>query len=135
MQTTKEHNERRRVLKLIGSGAGLALAGCATARPPGSSHRALSEEPKGPEVTPAEDLMQEHGVLERLLLIYAEAARRIERGAELDLAVITSAAGIIRHFVEDYHEKLEERFVFPRLEAARREAGPRESRQRRHPRG
>jgi hemerythrin-like domain-containing protein len=27
----------------------------------------------------------------------------------------------VRHFVEDYHEKLEEQFVFPRLRAANRE--------------
>jgi hemerythrin-like domain-containing protein len=65
--------------------------------------------------------MQEHGVLERILLIYDEAARRIENSEQLDLRVITSAAGIVRRFVEDYHEKLEEQFVFPRLQAAHRE--------------
>jgi hemerythrin-like domain-containing protein len=73
------------------------------------------------EVTPGEDLMQEHGVLERILLIYDEAARRIQSGAQLDIAVITSAAAIVRSFVEDYHEKLEEQFVFPRLQSAGRE--------------
>jgi hemerythrin-like domain-containing protein len=65
--------------------------------------------------------MQEHGVLERILLLYDEAARRIERREPLELAVVTSAARIIRRFVEDYHERLEEEFVFPRLESARRE--------------
>ena len=73
------------------------------------------------EVTPGEDLMQEHGVLERILIIYDEAARRIEKNEQFDLAVLTSAAGIVRRFVEDYHEKLEEQFVFPRLQTARRE--------------
>jgi len=72
-------------------------------------------------VTPGEDLMQEHGALERILLIYDEAAHRIETGQELDLRVLASAAGIVRRFVEDYHEKLEEQFVFPRLQAAHRE--------------
>jgi hemerythrin-like domain-containing protein len=65
--------------------------------------------------------MQEHGVNEREHLNYDEAARRIEHGAPLDLTVVTRAAGIIRHFVEDYHEKQEEQFVFPRLVAAHRQ--------------
>ncbi len=74
------------------------------------------------EVTPAEDLMFEHGVLERLLLIYEEAARRIEAGAQVPARLIFDAASIIRSFAEDYHEKLEEQFVFPRLEKAGRYA-------------
>lgn len=74
------------------------------------------------EVTSGEDLMQEHGVLGRIVLVYDEAARRVEHGDPVDLAVVASAARIVRRFVEDYHEKLEEQFVFPRLEAARREA-------------
>ena len=78
-------------------------------------------EHKEAEVTPGEDLMQEHGVLERILLIYDEAARRIEHSEQFDLAMLTSAAGIVRRFVEDYHEKLEEQFVFPRLQTANRE--------------
>jgi hemerythrin-like domain-containing protein len=65
--------------------------------------------------------MQEHGVLERILLVYDEAARRIERREQLDLAVVARAAGIVRRFVEDYHETLEEQFVFPRLYVAGRE--------------
>ena len=65
--------------------------------------------------------MQEHGALERILLIYDEGAHRIESGQEIDLGVIAHAAGIVRRFVEDYHEKLEEQFVFPRLQTAQRE--------------
>jgi hemerythrin-like domain-containing protein len=74
------------------------------------------------EVTPAEDLMQEHGVLERVLLIYEEAARRIGQGSALEAPLVVRAAGIVKSFVEDYHEHNEEKFVFPRLEAAQREA-------------
>jgi hemerythrin-like domain-containing protein len=62
--------------------------------------------------------MQEHGVLERILLVYDEAARRIESSQPLDLTTITQAADIVRRFVEDYHERLEEQFVFPRLQQA-----------------
>lgn len=101
----------------LGAAAALALSGCARAAPA----RGGRGQPVEAEVTPGEDLMQEHGVLERILLVYDEAARRIERDQPVDPAVVTAAAGIVRRFVEDYHERLEERFVFPRLEAARRE--------------
>src|SRR5262245_11352225 len=109
--------DRRGFLRDLASGAGLALSGCAATG--GGTRGALGEEEA--EVTPGEDLMQEHGVLERVLLVYDEAARRIERAEPLDPAVLASAAGVVRRFVEDYHEPLEERFVFPRLQAARRE--------------
>ena len=70
------------------------------------------------EVTPAEDLMFEHGIIERLLLIYDEAARRIDAGSQVPAKLIFDAASIVRSFAEDYHEKLEEQFVFPPLEKA-----------------
>src|SRR5512147_363800 len=59
-------------------------------------------------VGPAEDLMREHGVLKRVLLIYRDAIRRIDEKAQLPADVVAAAAGIIRHFIEDYHERLEE---------------------------
>lgn len=99
--------------------AGAALAGC------GAESAEGRRAPAGPraggeaEVTPGEDLMQEHGVLERILLLYDEAARRLERGERLDPAPVASAAAIVRRFVEEYHERLEERHVFPRMERAR----------------
>src|SRR5262249_16561100 len=68
-------------------------------------------------VTPAEDLMQEHGLLQRVLLVYDEAAARIERSQSFDVALIARAANVVKRFVEEYHEQLEEQFVFPRLQA------------------
>ncbi len=70
------------------------------------------------EVSPAEDLMREHGVLKRVLLVYGEAIRRIDAKEELSPTTIVDAAGIIRSFIEDYHEKLEEDFLFPRFRKA-----------------
>lgn len=67
------------------------------------------------DVSPVEDLMREHGGLNRILLIYDEALRRLSGGRELDPAPIGRAAGIIRHFIEGYHERLEENYLFPRL--------------------
>jgi hemerythrin-like domain-containing protein len=113
----KEHWGRREFVCSVAT-AGMALAGCASraVRPDEPQHGAEAE------VTPGEDLMQEHGVLERILLIYDESTRRIEHGAELDLAVVAGAAGIVRRFVEEYHERSEEQYVFPRLQAHPRTA-------------
>lgn len=70
------------------------------------------------DVSPAEDLMREHGALNRLLLIYDEELRRLEAKGDVDPGVLKSAADIIRRFVEDYHEKLEEDYLFPRFHKA-----------------
>lgn len=113
-------DDRRDFLRAAAS-AGLALAGCATTGGARGSAAMSNGNHEEAEVTPGEDLMQEHGVLERILLIYDEPAHRIERNEPLDLAVLTTAARIVRRFVEDYHEKLEEQFVFPRLQRANRE--------------
>jgi hemerythrin-like domain-containing protein len=71
------------------------------------------------EVAPAEDLMREHGVLNRILLIYEHYVRQFRAPkADVDPEVLNTAAGIIQHFIEDYHEKLEEDHLFPRFEKA-----------------
>jgi hemerythrin-like domain-containing protein len=73
-----------------------------------------------PDVSPAEDLMREHGALSRILLIYDEARHRLDQGKDVDALVITQSAGFIRDFIESYHEKLEEKFLFPRFEKAKK---------------
>lgn len=72
------------------------------------------------EVSPPEDLMREHGVLKRVLLVYEEAIRRIDAKQDLPPDAVRNGAIIIRTFIEDYHEKLEEDFLFPRFEKAGR---------------
>jgi hemerythrin-like domain-containing protein len=70
---------------------------------------------KPADVNATEDLMREHGVLRRVLLVYGEGIRRIHGGTPPPAEVLASAGGIVRHFIEGYHEKLEEEQVFPRL--------------------
>jgi hemerythrin-like domain-containing protein len=112
----RDHDNRRIFLVTAGSvGAGALLAACASATAaPGKAPGGKEAE----DVSPAEDLMREHGVLRRVLLLYEEVARRIDRREPFPTEVLASAAGIVRRFVEDYHEKLEEDFVFPRFEKA-----------------
>jgi hemerythrin-like domain-containing protein len=73
---------------------------------------------KAEEVSPAEDLMREHGVLDRVLLIYGEALIRLHGEQTVPPEVLTSGADLVRRFIEDYHEKLEEEYLFPRFEKA-----------------
>lgn len=54
--------------------------------------------------------------MQRLLLVYDEVARRLEDGDAVDPAAAASAARIVQRFVEDYHERNEELFVFSNLE-------------------
>ena len=70
------------------------------------------------EVSTVEDLMREHGVLSRALMIYDEIIARLAKGEKYDPDVLAGTAGLIRRFIEEYHEKLEENYVFPRFEKA-----------------
>ncbi len=62
--------------------------------------------------------MREHGVLNRILLIFEEGLRRKE--SDLSPDVFHKPALLVRKFVEDYHEKLEENFIFPEFEKKKR---------------
>jgi len=105
--------DRKRRELLAGVGAGLFF----TAFPAiAAAKKAKTEE----DVAPAEDLMREHGVLRRVMFLYDEAARRLEGNEKAPLDAVRSGAGIVRKVIEQYHEKLEERFVFPRLEKAKK---------------
>src|SRR5260370_32748524 len=70
------------------------------------------------DVSATEDLMREHGVLRRLLLVYGDVIRRVEANQEFKADPIAHAAKIIRAFIEDYHERDEEDFICPRFQKA-----------------
>ncbi len=59
--------------------------------------------------------MREHGVLKRVLLIYDEVRRRIAANSDFPPDVVAGGAKIIRSFIEEYHEQLEEKHLFPRF--------------------
>jgi len=105
---------------LVGAGViGLTLPGpIARAVGAGKPNGAKAARKKDEDIGPGEDLMREHGVLRRVLLVYGEIARRLETTAEVDAGLIQRCALLIRTFVEDYHERQEEEMVFPRFERA-----------------
>ena len=67
------------------------------------------------EVSTNEDLMREHGILKRVLLAYGEIIRRVRARQDFPPQAVADGATIIRKFIEDYHEKLEEDHLFPRF--------------------
>ena len=67
------------------------------------------------EVPPTEDLMREHGILQRLMLIYDEIGKRLKEGEEFPLQVFVDANNLIRRFMQDYHEVNEQFHVFNRF--------------------
>ena len=72
------------------------------------------------EVSPPEDLMQEHGLLNRVLLIYDACRLHLINNESFAMEALNGSAGIIRTFVEDYHEKQEEDYRQARRNLRRR---------------
>src|SRR5262245_9548466 len=58
------------------------------------------------EISAPEDLMREHGVLNRILIIYEEGLRRLHANEAVPPEVFHQPATLVRQFVEDYHERL-----------------------------
>ncbi len=111
-------NTRRTFLKTAGLVVGSVSLGSALFAEDRESHLLVPEEDD--KVSPAEDLMREHGILKRVLLVYNEIDDRMSHGKEFPPETLLGGAAIIRDFIEDYHEKLEENFLFPRFENARK---------------
>lgn len=102
----------RRALLHLGTASALVLAAPAFAR----DAKKKSEE----AISPTEDLMREHAIMDRLLLVYENGLRRAGQGEDIDPAVFVQSATIVRDFIHDYHEKSEEELVFPHFKTAGR---------------
>jgi hemerythrin-like domain-containing protein len=109
-------DERRAFLKK--TGLVIASGAAASMLMSGSVFGQAKQSEEKEDVSPIEDLGREHGLLNRVLLIYDEANRRLGAGQQFDVKHVADAAGIIKNFIENYHEKLEEEQLFPRFEKA-----------------
>ncbi|MDN5004858.1 hemerythrin domain-containing protein [Bradyrhizobium sp. GCM10027634] len=113
---------KRRLLLLGGALAAVAAPAVITrpalAERKGGRAKQKGAEKKDEEVSPPEDLMREHGVLDRVLLLYEAGIRKFSSNEDFDPALITQSAGIVRDFINNYHEKSEEEHVFPRFKTA-----------------
>ena len=75
--------DRRHLLGISMSAGGvIALSACGGAPPKSSKAQPSRLSHEEAPVTPPEDLMREHGVLKRVLLIYREAIRRLQDGEQ-----------------------------------------------------
>jgi len=113
---------KRELLLLGGVVAVGAAAPALPIAPAAAEEKGAGENPKElvtgkqeEEVSPPEDLMREHGVLDRVLLLYEAGIRKFASSADFDPSLITQSAEIIRDFINNYHEKSEENHVFPRF--------------------
>ncbi|OKO69408.1 hemerythrin domain-containing protein [Bradyrhizobium sp. AS23.2] len=114
---------KRRLLLIGGSLAAVAapaLLSRSTFAKEKAGAKSKETRKKDEEVTPPEDLMREHGVLDRVLLLYEAGIRKFSSNEDFDPALITQSAEIIRDFINNYHEKSEEEHVFPRFKKAGR---------------
>jgi hemerythrin-like domain-containing protein len=117
---TDPHDATRRKLVISASAAAGALL--LTAGNAGLVLAAQKGHGKGPEkeVGAVEDLMREHGVLRRALLVYSESVPKIRANSgSISPDALLRTAKLFRSFGEDYHErKLEEAYIFPAIKKA-----------------
>jgi hemerythrin-like domain-containing protein len=105
---------REWLVGLSGLGAGVVLLGCNKSASSESNEAKKADADEEPEVTATEDLMREHGVLRRALLVYQETAMKLRGGGSVPPEPLQKTAKLFRAFGEDYHEKkLEETYIFP----------------------
>src|SRR5512133_484086 len=106
----KIETTRRELLRngglVLASGPLVTVIGQASAQEKGGAE---------PEVTATEDLMREHGVIRRALLVYSQSADKLSKSpGSMDPPALHKPAQLFRTFGEEYHERmLEEQHIFP----------------------
>jgi hemerythrin-like domain-containing protein len=126
--------EESRRLFLTFAGASLTLGACskqsskldrepppapvASASKPNAGEK--EEKDDDDEVGAVEDLMREHGVIRRILVVYRESATRLRaKPTSVPGAALQDAARLMQTFAENYHEKqLEEVHLLPAVRKA-----------------
>jgi hemerythrin-like domain-containing protein len=121
MSKVQEELSRRQFVAKAGvATAAMAVGAMAeqTERPPDP------QKPQELEVTATEDLMREHGVLRRALLVYQESVPKLRQDvSKIDPRALHQTADLFRVFGEEYHEKmLEEQHIFPVVRKMKGEA-------------
>ena len=108
---------------ICSAGVGIVLLGCETRSAKDEEEEAsekAGKEGAATEVAATEDLMREHGVLRRALLVYQETAVKLRsKASAVPPDVLQRTAKLFRAFGEEYHEKkLEEAYIFPAVQKA-----------------
>src|SRR5437762_10519614 len=117
MKSFKTRRDFLRASAVVGTG--LALSSCAGSNTKTTGNAATSATPDenklGGEVTATEDLMREHGVLRRALLVYSATAIQLRANSSAVVPdSLQKTAKLFKAFCEDYHEKKLEEVSFSR---------------------
>src|SRR5438477_5148689 len=120
MESQRTRRNFLRVSAVVGTG--LVLSGCgggSVANKEGQEKKP-EENQMGGEVSATEDLMREHGILRRALLVYTAAATKLRTNpSAIPPDALQKTAKLFRAFGEEYHEKkLEEADIFPAVKQA-----------------
>ncbi len=109
-------------------GTGFVLSSCSGSKTNSTGREVAPPTPDenkmGGEVTATEDLMREHGILRRALLVYSATAIKLHGNpSAIAPDALQKTAKLFKAFGEEYHEKkLEEAFIFPAVKKAGGEA-------------
>lgn len=126
MESLKTRRDFLRASAVVGTG--LVLSSCAGSNTNTTGNAVTSPTPNenkiGGEVTATEDLMREHGILRRALLVYSATAIKLRgNSSALPPDALLKTAKLFKAFGEEYHEKkLEEAYIFPAVKKAGGEA-------------
>jgi hemerythrin-like domain-containing protein len=90
-----------------GAGIGLAAAPTSASVTPAQLDAVAKQTPF------TENLMIEHGLLIRTILVYREVMRRVAANEPVPRAEVHDATEVVESFIHGFHEPLEEGFVFP----------------------
>lgn len=73
--------------------------------------------------TAAEYLEKQHGVLRRALFILDEVKGAMDARMDLPPEIIKGSVEVVRRIVVDYHQKMEEKYIYPLFESAKKMGG------------
>ena len=66
-------------------------------------------------MTPTEELMEEHRVIEKMLGVMSKAADRLERSEQVEASMFADAADFLRNFADMCHHGKEEKLLFKKM--------------------
>ncbi len=107
------HNpiSRRKFISLAGAaGAGLAAGGCSGGNRPEAG-------------TAIELLGEQHGILRRAISILEEIKGGMDARMDLPPDIIVGTVEVVRRIVVDHHQKMEDKYIYPVLDSAKKMGG------------
>jgi len=104
---SKKPLSRRSFIALAGATGAGVLAGCSK-----------SGQPEGEGETAIEIVARQHGVLYRAVAVLEEIMGAMDARMDLPPEIIGGTVEIVRLFIVDHHQQLEEKFIYPVFDAA-----------------